>query len=101
MKGEHVDGKKHGVGIMQCVDGRKYEGEYKFDKMDGRGTMINPRSGGIVVYKGFFKNSKRHGMGCISYPSGDIYDGMWSNGKKAGMFKRNFDQFDSYPTDLD
>jgi hypothetical protein len=72
---------------MQCIDGRKYEGEYKYDKMDGQGTMVNPCPEGIVVYKGQFKNSKRHGFGSITYPSGDIYDGMWSTGKKTGIVK--------------
>ena len=41
-----------------------------------------------TVYKGAWKNGKRHGYGTIKFVrSGNIYEGEWLNGKQDGQGK--------------
>jgi hypothetical protein len=60
----------HGKGVYSWKDGRKYEGEYKFDKKDGYGiyawldsliTDLSFRADGRK-YEGNWKDGKQHGL---------------------------------------
>lgn len=52
--------------------------------MEGRGVLKYQNG---KVYKGDFKNDKRHGLGIMSWPDGRIHQGLWENGKKHGHGK--------------
>jgi hypothetical protein len=82
----NAKGEKHGKGRMVEQDGYKYEGDWKNDKRDGDGKMIDPD--GALVYEGEFKDDLFHGagvynkhteVGCITYR------GAFANNKRHGM----------------
>ncbi len=78
-------GEKHGKGRMVEHDGFVSEGDWKNDKMNGNGKMIDPD--GDVVYDGEFKDDLFHGHGVYnsSCEFGDItYEGEFANGKMHG-----------------
>lgn len=53
--------------------------------MDGRGTYLF-ESG--AVYEGFFKDGQFHGHGCITFPHGGCYNGLWRRGAlQRGMYR--------------
>ena len=52
----------HGKGIYTYSNGDKYEGEFKNDSFNGKGTLIyslEDRSEVICTYVGEFKNDER------------------------------------------
>ena len=62
-----------------------YDGEWKNDRKEGRGTM-NYHNGD--VYEGEFSKGKLHGKGTYTYAAGDVSKaiGERKEGKKTGMF---------------
>jgi hypothetical protein len=66
----------------------RYEGEWKNDKMEGRGVFNNNSTG--EKYNGYFRNSVKEGIGIFTWSNGDSYSGKWKNDKKDGRGeKRN------------
>ena len=51
----------HGKGIFTWGDGRKYEGQYQFDKRHGYGVYIAPYE--KKKYVGNWENGLQHGSG--------------------------------------
>ena len=58
-----------------------YEGEWKFDKKDGVGTLRTIE--GDVLYQGEWKNGVEHGIG-TRRRGGRVYTGNFKNGEKFG-----------------
>ncbi|XP_022244485.1 MORN repeat-containing protein 5-like [Limulus polyphemus] len=58
--------------------GSKYEGHYKNERMEGKGTYILPTG---TRYEGEFKNGMFHGNGKMIFPNGGIFVGEWNSGK--------------------
>jgi hypothetical protein len=84
IRGRRLDNFPHGsaferVAFVGCIDGFKYEGEFKEDKFHGKGVMIFPNG---RKYEGEFKESKAHGKGAMIFPDGHKYEGMYEDGKK-------------------
>ena len=90
-EGEWRDGKRHGHGVYEhwsmgggASHSTKYEGEWLDDKENGYGVETNNDQTGIhlstvtEIYRGEFKNGKRHGYGKIEC---DGFDGSFANGK--------------------
>ena len=50
--------------------------------MHGEGLFTWPDCG--KVYKGEYRDDKKHGYGEISWPDGRKYAGQWVNGKQHG-----------------
>jgi hypothetical protein len=83
-KGELLNGKKHGHGILMnsdwdvsqndFVEYKEYEGDFKYDKKDGFGVEYN--IDGAKVYEGNWKDDKYNGAG------------RWYSG--FGMIESNF-----------
>jgi hypothetical protein len=49
-----------GYGVMTWKDGKKYEGEYVNDKMEGAGVLYEP---GIGIFHGSWMKGKKNGEG--------------------------------------
>ena len=83
-EGNIINNEAHGKGVFYYTNGDKYIGECKFGKLDGFGEY-HYKSGSI--YTGFFSFGKIHGIGTYE-DSTNIYKGSWRNDKKHGMFFR-------------
>ncbi|HPD83477.1 MAG TPA: hypothetical protein PLK85_06650 [Alphaproteobacteria bacterium] len=74
-KGDFVDGKRDGYGVMEWPDGEKYEGYWKNEELNGLGTYTWP---GGTYYKGYWKNGLRDGRGEMVYkPDVTLLMGTW------------------------
>ena len=76
------DGKRHGYGRMELLNGDQYEGEWYKDRKHGFGTYIWEHGD---VYKGQWQHDKRHGTGTYTLANGDTYSGSWKEGKMHGI----------------
>lgn len=77
-----MDDQKHGKGVFDYLDGRKYEGEWETDTINGFGTMYNAK--GKVDYEGEWINGKHHGSGNLWYANGERYEGDFNEDQKHG-----------------
>lgn len=75
-------GKKEGKGIFTWGDGRRYEGEWAGDVINGHGVLLYTNGD---RYEGDFVNGEPHGQGVYTLRNGDIYKGAWANGNKHGQ----------------
>ena len=66
-----MDDAKEGRGVLQYVDGERYDGEWRADKA--------------------------HGQGTLTYASGDQYVGAWRDGMKDGDGRLQYANGDAYP----
>jgi len=71
----------HGWGIYTWKDGRRYEGEYEFDKKHGYGVYT--WADGFRKYEGFWKSGKQHGLGQYKNKEGEVKIGRWVDGKRG------------------
>lgn len=62
-------------------NGDKYEGEYKDNKRNGKGTYYHANGD---RYEGEWINGKKCGKGVLYYANGDKYDGEWENDERSG-----------------
>ena len=67
----------HGYGEYTWPDGRKYEGNYKYNKKHGQGTYTYSDGS---KYKGEWLNGMQHGKGAI-ISTEFTKNGIWSAGK--------------------
>ena len=71
-----INGLKHGQGKLIFEDGAFYEGEFKDDKMHGKGVLFY--SPGHPAYEGDWSNDMFHGKGVLynenPMPFEDIYN---------------------------
>ncbi len=58
-EGFTVNGKKHGKGKLLFEDGAFYEGEFKHDQINGKGTLYYQEN--QPAYEGFWVNGQFHG----------------------------------------
>lgn len=81
-KGNYVDGKRHGQGVITLPSKESYEGNWKNGKPHGQGviTSADGRS-----YEGNWKNGKAHGQGVWTWADGSIYEGNFENGAMYGQ----------------
>ncbi|KAF1331424.1 Tkl protein kinase, partial [Globisporangium splendens] len=74
--GEWVNGKFHGTGTAQYVDGTTYSGGFSDGKRHGHGTLVCATSGDR--YEGQWWKGYRHGEGILfSAKSGTTKEGTW------------------------
>ena len=87
--GEWKNNKIHGKGILIYPDGEKYEGDFKFQQRDGLGTSVWSNGD---KYVGEFKNDKRNGQGIYTHSNGDIYLGENKDDKPHGKGTYTYSQ---------
>lgn len=80
-EGSLLAGKKHGKGIFTWRNGQRYEGEWANDMINGRGGLHYTNGD---RYEGDFVNGEPHGQGTYTLNNGDVYSGAWANGNKHG-----------------
>lgn len=91
--GNRENGKKSGTGTFKWNDGTVYEGEWKEDKINGKGKLTIPNKG---TYEENFENGKKEGQGIYTFQNGDIYEGSFSKDKMSGQGKYTFSNGDTY-----
>jgi hypothetical protein len=67
-----------------------YQGEWKDDKQNGKGTLkmkkeISNDKYKEITYSGDWVDNKKHGHGTYNYNNVYIYDGNWVNNKRDGI----------------
>ncbi len=70
----------HGKGVYVWKDGRKYEGEYMYDKKHGHGIYVWADG---RKYEGQWAYGKQHGKGKYTLPEGLVRTGLWEDGKRT------------------
>ena len=85
--GEFLDNKRHGRGELKTSKVH-YEGEFKYDKFNGKGKLIFLKQG--HEYEGEFKDNEINGMGIFKWKNGDIYEGEMIKGKMHGYGKYKY-----------
>ncbi len=68
---------KNGYGVFVFDDGRRYEGNFKNAKFEGKGSFFNAE--GKLTYEGQWANNKRqgHGVSYNPYTGKKEYEGNW------------------------
>ena len=67
---------ENGYGGYAWDNGDKYEGEWKDDKMHGKGTIIFANGG---EYAGEHIDGKLHGQGTFTTADGKVLKGLFEN----------------------
>jgi clan AA aspartic protease (TIGR02281 family) len=70
------------IGTYTHPEGRKYVGEFKDGKSNGRGTMAWPDG---RKYVGEWRNGNRNGPGTMTWPDGAKYVGDWRDDDLNGQ----------------
>jgi hypothetical protein len=82
---ERYEGVMHGgmqvQGTTTWSDGRRYEGQWRDERINGRGTFRWPDG---RVYVGDWKDGTYDGTGDFTWANGDHYIGAWLQGKRNG-----------------
>lgn len=81
-EGEMQAGRKHGKGSFFWQDGQRYEGEWADDMINGVGILFYTNGD---RYEGSFKDGEPHGTGKYTLQNGDVYIGAWVAGNKHGQ----------------
>ena len=79
--GDFVNSKREGMGELY-TNRIHYIGEFKEDKLDGKGIIEFLKEG--HKYEGDFKNNEINGRGIFQWKNGDIYEGDMTDGKMNG-----------------
>ena len=70
--------------IEFLLTGDRYEGDFKNDKITGKGTYIWKNG---CQYTGDFVNGEMNGEGKFTWPNGSEYEGEYANGIREGLGK--------------
>ncbi|HUI06037.1 MAG TPA: hypothetical protein VL486_03425, partial [Verrucomicrobiae bacterium] len=81
-EGEFKNGRPNGRGIYTSPDGQKYVGEFKDGRIRGQGTHIWPNG---CQYSGEFNDGVANGQGTYTWPDGRKYVGGFNDGKPSGQ----------------
>ena len=80
-EGDWKNDKIEGKGKMIWKSGQIYEGEWSNNLKEGKGIQILPNG---AKYEGNFKNSKFEGKGVLYCKNGDRYEGDFKNNNRHG-----------------
>ena len=85
-EGERCRGKRHGTGIMYYQDGNIYDGEWKNDRPEGKGSFITADK--LCTYVGDFLHGEYNGKGIYSRKDNNIqrkYEGNFRDNYSDGI----------------
>ena len=84
-----------GPGTCTWLDGRRYEGEWHLNNMEGIGTYFWADG---RKYQGEYKEDKEHGYGICIWPDGSSHSGEWFAGQRHGLgvYRRHVDDVLEY-----
>ena len=80
-EGEFEDGKLSGIGIYDWGNNRKYLGEWKNGKFEGKGKLMYSDG---TYYEGEFSGGKKNGFGKYVWDVNKYYIGQWKDDKPNG-----------------
>lgn len=86
-EGEFYNGMIQGHGKFVFKNGQVYVGDWKNNKMEGKGVLTYPSK---KEYKGSFLKGLRWGQGSLRWPDGRRYEGGWKHDKQDGEGKFEF-----------
>lgn len=89
---------RNGIDKYTWSNGTKYDGVWKNNKLNGKGTLTYANGD---KYVGNFVNNKKSGSGTYTWKNGDIYTGNWSNDKMSGSGVYKFKNGDKYSGNWD
>ncbi|XP_013383908.1 MORN repeat-containing protein 2-like [Lingula anatina] len=72
---------RNGPGSHFTSEGVAYHGEWKDDKMTGKGRLEHPSG---AIYEGDFVNNQFHGTGRYTWPNGSFYEGPFVENRLEG-----------------
>jgi len=81
-EGEFQNDLKHGTGVLEWDDGRRFEGGFVNGKFHGSAIMHWPDG---RRYIGQYCEDRKHGQGTFSWQDGRRYEGQWVQGKRQGI----------------
>jgi len=84
--------KKDGKGTYYFNDGNKYYGDWIDDVRNGRGIFYYQNGD---KYEGEFVDGKKHGKGTYYYNNGDKYEGDFVNDERTGKAKIKYKKGDN------
>lgn len=84
---------REGADTYTWSDGTTYDGEWKNNKTNGKGSLIY---GNGDKYIGKFLNGKKNGIGTYTWSNGEKYNGEWVNDKITGDGTYTFKNGDVY-----
>ena len=70
-----------GFGTLTCSEGVVYSGNWRADKMNGKGSFYHPAG---MKYEGDFVDGKFEGIGRYVWPDGFYYEGEFRASKLEG-----------------
>jgi hypothetical protein len=85
-QGDCVGGFAEGKGVLRWIlagtpTAKKYDGDMKHGKMDGRGSLTFTNGD---LYVGEFKDGERNGRGKATWFNRNTYEGTWKDGLPDG-----------------
>lgn len=85
--GEWKDNQWEGKGTLEKVDGSRYVGEWVGGRRNGTGTSWQRHKDGSLrkIYAGEWRDDKMHGRGTFNYKNSDVYIGEWQADQRAGV----------------
>jgi hypothetical protein len=86
--------KRHGKGTLKWPNGNVYFGDWKDSSMSGKGTFFYAVEND--VYRGEFRDDKKHGTGRYEFANGNFYEGQFAIDKRHGTGKYSWTCGDSY-----
>ena len=80
-RGHFHMGMRDGDGTLTWSDGRRYNGQWKENQINGEGTLEYTKNDLFqrCKYVGQFVNDMRHGHGRLDWGDGRWYEGPWQN----------------------
>ena len=80
-KGDILNDLFHGFGIYEWDKNKKYEGQWKYGKMNGKGKIYYSDGS---IYEGDFVDNLRCGYGKYIWDKNKYYEGQWNNNFQNG-----------------
>jgi len=79
-QGNWSSGSMNGEGMLTITNGWSFKGNWKSDGLSDAEVSFK----GETFYRGEIQNWQLHGKGVYTYATGNVYDGLFAEGKRKG-----------------